>query len=97
MNSKILSKLLLSLSLIGFIDAAYLTVSHFMSVIPPCSLAECETVLSSKYADIAGMPIALLGALYYLVLFFLVLTGSNKHFLRLVVVGFIFSMVSLCF
>ena len=50
---------------IGSADAIYLTIVHFMHIIPPCTIAGCETVLTSAYSAIAGVPVALLGALYY--------------------------------
>jgi uncharacterized membrane protein len=53
------------LSLIGFAIATYLTVEHFQGVIPPCSISGCETVLSSSYSEIFGIPVSLFGSLYY--------------------------------
>lgn len=83
MNSKTLSlpaetapanKLVLvfiALSLIGLLDAGYLTVEHYRGVIPPCTLNGCETVLTSRYATVGPIPVAAIGALYYLVLLFI--------------------------
>lgn len=51
---------------IGFLDSAYLTIEHYMNVIPPCTLSGCEIVLTSSYAEIMGISVALLGALYYI-------------------------------
>ncbi|OGZ47315.1 MAG: hypothetical protein A3J54_03405 [Candidatus Ryanbacteria bacterium RIFCSPHIGHO2_02_FULL_45_13b] len=61
----------LLVAFIGFIDAAYLTAKHYLGEIPPCSLVNgCETVLTSPYATMGGnIPIALVGAVYYLLLF----------------------------
>jgi uncharacterized membrane protein len=55
-------------ALIGFADASYLTIEHYKNVIPPCSVGGCETVLTSSYSTVAGIPEALLGAIYYLVI-----------------------------
>ncbi|TAJ98741.1 MAG: vitamin K epoxide reductase family protein [Candidatus Manganitrophaceae bacterium] len=67
---KIILALLLAASLIGFVDAAYLTAKHFLGVPPPCGrFGGCETVTTSEYATIGGAPLALLGALYYLAVF----------------------------
>ena len=64
-----LVSLFLFAALIGFADAAYLTYAHYTHIIPPCSIVEgCETVTTSAYATIGAIPIALVGALYYLVL-----------------------------
>ena len=57
---------MLVVALIGFADATYLTIEHFRGVIPPCTLtADCDLVLTSSYAVVLGIPVALLGALYY--------------------------------
>lgn len=54
------------LGFLGFLDATYLTVEHYKNVIPSCSLAHgCETVLTSQYATMFGIPIALIGAIFY--------------------------------
>jgi len=54
-------------ALLGFADAAFLTVEHYRGVIPPCSITSgCEKVLASQYSVILGVPASLLGALYYL-------------------------------
>jgi uncharacterized membrane protein len=54
-------------SLLGFADAFYLTVKHFQDQVPPCSLVTgCETVLTSQYATILGIPVSLFGVLFYL-------------------------------
>ncbi|MEK7660028.1 MAG: vitamin K epoxide reductase family protein [Patescibacteria group bacterium] len=53
-------------ALAGVLDATYLTVEHFRGVIPPCTgFSNCEAVLTSSYATVFGIPIALFGALYY--------------------------------
>ena len=62
-------KLSLILSFLGFLIATYLTILHFKNIIPPCSIAHgCETVLTSQFATIIGIPIALIGSLYYIAL-----------------------------
>lgn len=57
---------LLLVAFIGFADATYLTVEHYQNKLPPCTIGGCETVLSSEYAIVLGVPVALLGAMYYL-------------------------------
>ncbi len=54
------------IALIGFADAAFLTVEHYRGVIPPCTTAGCDLVLTSAYSALFGVPTSLLGALYYL-------------------------------
>ena len=57
----------LLVAIIGFADASYLTVEHYLGVVPPCTLEQgCEVVLTSNYSVLFGVPTSLLGALYYL-------------------------------
>lgn len=69
------------LGFLGFLDATYLTIQHYKNAIPPCTIAHgCETVLTSQYATIAGIPIALIGAVYYVtVLALLLIWIQTKH------------------
>jgi uncharacterized membrane protein len=80
---------ILILGFIGFLDATYLTILHYQDVIPPCTVTKgCETVLNSSYATVFGIPIALLGALFYVTvigLSLLLLTNYKKIFLNLLV------------
>lgn len=63
---------ILTFSFLGFLDATYLTAQHYMNIIPPCSVVEgCEQVLTSQYAEIFGVPVALFGAIFYLTVFIL--------------------------
>ncbi len=65
----------------GFLDATYLTIEHYKNIIPPCSaITNCEVVLTSKYASFFGIPIALIGALYYAALIAtLLLLWQERH------------------
>lgn len=59
---------------IGFLDATYLTILHYKNAFPPCTVTGgCETVLTSQYSVILGVPISLLGSLFYLLLMFFAL------------------------
>lgn len=54
----------------GLVDSAYLTIKHITDEPVPCSIiAGCETVLTSPYAEIWGIPLAAFGALAYFVAF----------------------------
>jgi uncharacterized membrane protein len=76
---------ILVIALIGFADATYLSVEHFLGVIPPCSITGgCEKVLTSVYAVVLGVPVSLIGSVYYL----LIAIGSfilleSKHVAKL--------------
>lgn len=59
--------ILLIISFLGFVDATYLTLAHYKNIIPPCTITNgCEKVLSSKFAVIFGIPLAMYGSLYFL-------------------------------
>ncbi len=61
-------------ALVGLVDSIYLTAHHYTAEPVPCSLLEgCEQVLTSSYAEIAGIPLAGFGAAAYFVAFSLAL------------------------
>jgi len=76
----------LIVAVLGFVDAVYLTLKHYSGEIPPCSIVEgCEQVLTSAYAVIGGIPVALGGAIFYLLVLiglFAYLEGKNEKLLR---------------
>jgi uncharacterized membrane protein len=50
----------------GLAIAAYLTVVHYADADPVCAISHgCATVQQSDYAELAGIPVALLGLLGY--------------------------------
>ena len=51
---------------IGAAVAIYLTVIHYAHVPPICTTGGCEKVQHSRYAELAGVPVALLGLIAYL-------------------------------
>lgn len=62
-----LSAAIIAAAAIGFIDAAYLAAKHIAGSPVECSLLNgCEKVTTSAYATIGGIPVALLGAIFYL-------------------------------
>lgn len=64
-------------ALAGLADAVYLTVHHFTAEPVPCSIIEgCETVLTSPYAEVAGIPLAAFGAAAYFAAFSLALLAA---------------------
>ena len=61
-------------AIIGIADAVYLTVHHYAAAPVPCGAGfDCEMVLTSPYAEIAGIPLAAFGAVAYFVAFSLAL------------------------
>lgn len=85
---------------LGFTDATFLAVEHYRGEIPPCSITNgCETVTTSEYSKIMGVPVAYTGVLYYIsILILLVLfldlkkTILVKGIFSLTTVGFLFSL-----
>ena len=57
------------LAAVGAGIAGYLTYVHYRGIAPVCTTGGCEKVQNSKYAELAGVPVALLGLLSYIVLF----------------------------
>jgi uncharacterized membrane protein len=73
----ILHSLAALLSLLGLADALYLTVQHVTGQSVQCTvITGCSEVLSSSYAAIAGIPLALIGAVAYFSVFSLATLGA---------------------
>ncbi len=53
---------------VGIAIAAYLTYVHYAHTSPICTTGGCEKVQKSKYAELGGVPVALLGLITYVVL-----------------------------
>jgi uncharacterized membrane protein len=98
-NLNKLAVFLLIVALFGFADATYLSVKHYSGTPLACSIFEgCEKVTSSRYAVIAGIPLALGGAIYYFVVIILTVAYLDTRKMavllmtaRLTVVGFLAS------
>jgi len=91
--------ILFIIAILGFFDASFLTIEHFQNKIPPCTTAGCETVLTSQYATMFGVPVALLGMIYYFIIaagLFAHIEGKHEPSLRavllLTVCGFVMSL-----
>ncbi len=87
-------------ALLGLCDASYLTIKHFRGEVPPCSILHgCGQVTTSVYSQILGIPVALLGTLYYLTILFgciLYLDTKNTKILKYLsyftITGLLFSI-----
>lgn len=60
------SNLTILFAVAGIIDAGYLTYVHYHMSALVCSIGGCLTVQNSKYAEIFGFPIAILGLGMYI-------------------------------
>lgn len=66
-----------AVALLGLADAIYLTIKHYTGGTVPCSIVEgCEMVLTSSYAQIAGVPLAIFGAVAYFAAFLWAITAA---------------------
>ena len=90
-------------ALIGFLDALYLYYMEFsgnFNCLLNAGVFQCATVNQSVYAKILGIPVSLLGCLFYLVfiaLLFLAIFTENKYWLSFFlpaasIVGVLFSI-----
>ena len=97
MSGKILVRVMLVLAVIGLGDATYLTVVHYANLVVVCAGKgnPCETVQTSKYSFLAGVPVALIGAIGYVLIIGSLLWRDREEArlatLGLVLIGFGFS------
>lgn len=90
----------LIVSAFGFVDATYLTTQHYLGLPVACSILKgCEQVTTSPYSLIFGIPVALLGSVFYLtvlILSVIYLDSKKIKFLNLITkitpVGFLASL-----
>ena len=67
-------------ALVGLADSVYLTIHHYTAEPVPCSIITgCEQVLTSSYAEIAGIPLAIFGAFAYLTAFLLAVLSVRRN------------------
>lgn len=57
--------MIVAAAVVGGGIAAYLTYVHYAHTAPICVNSGCETVQKSKYAELAGIPVAVLGLIAY--------------------------------
>src|SRR5829696_7615304 len=68
------------LSLFGIADALYLTVEHLTGQSVRCTIISgCSEVLSSPYAIVAGVPLAMIGAASYFTVFSLATLAAFNY------------------
>jgi uncharacterized membrane protein len=83
------------LAVLGIGVAGYLTYVHYAGIEPACSIAHgCVKVQSSRYADLAGVPVALLGLIGYVgILAALLVPGDTARMAAalMALIGFGFS------
>lgn len=71
----------LILAFIGLIDALYLTSVKLSNTYALCGpVGNCETVNTSQYSQVLGIPISLFGTAAYLVVLMLLLFEKQNNF-----------------
>lgn len=65
MTDRTLRLMVGGLAFAGAVVAAYLTYARYSGTSITCTSGGCETVQSSEYATVAGIPVAVLGLLGY--------------------------------
>lgn len=89
---------LVCISLVGFADATYLTIEHYTNESIFCAptvgetVGSCDKVTDSIYAQVYGIPVALFGGLYYLLIFIATFFYLQNHSRRLL--GLMLSMTT---
>jgi uncharacterized membrane protein len=77
---------LVVLALAGFLISFYLTLTHYRDLIPPCYVTSgCESVVTSRYATILGIPLSLVGTVFFALMYFLglsLVTGRRRLAVR---------------
>jgi uncharacterized membrane protein len=85
----------LVLAVVGIAIAAYLTYVHYAGIELACSTGGCEVVQTSEWAEVYGLPVAVLGLFGYLSILasLLALRGDAQLFVSaaLSLVGFAYS------
>ncbi len=68
------------LAAIGFFISFYLTLTHYRHAVPPCYVTTgCESVITSRYAVILGVPLSLVGTIFFAVMFYLGIALITGH------------------
>jgi uncharacterized membrane protein len=65
MTERRLTFAIAGLSLLGVAIAGYLTWIHYSDIDPICTTGGCEKVQGSEYAELAGIPVAVIGLVGY--------------------------------
>jgi len=61
-----MTKAIAALAVLGLAISAYLTWVHYAGIEPVCSgISDCERVQSSTYAELVGIPVAVIGVAGY--------------------------------
>lgn len=90
---KLVRKVIISLTMVGLFDAGYLSYFKLFSEIELLcgESAGCDVVNNSPYAQVFGVPVALLGLFYYAAVLFCTLIDRKLPVFLLSAAGLAFS------
>ncbi len=98
MSARTLRRTLTVMAVLGVGLASYLTYIHYAGIKPLCGRGggSCELVQTSTYSHLAGVPVALLGLIGYVLILASLLAPDEERFrfatAALVLGGFAFSV-----
>lgn len=79
MSTRTLSRTMIGLTLLGLAVATYLTIAHYSGGTTICPLhGGCETVQHSKYSQLDGVPVALIGLIGYILILGVLLAPASE-------------------
>ena len=84
------------LAVIGLAIMSYLTYIHYANVKSFCDISaevSCDVVTTSIYSEIFGIPVSVLGLLYFAVVLVVSLAKKNLHFFQLIFFATIFALI----
>ncbi len=94
-REKLIYRLAILVSLIGLAISIYLTITHYYPDVPlacpETGIINCNNVLTSQYAYILGLPVAVLGVLFFIAeLIVILVIKNNDYFIMLSGIGMAF-------
>jgi uncharacterized membrane protein len=81
MSARALRITLIVLAFVGMCWASYLSYVHYSGAAPVCSIKgnPCAQVQKSQYSELAGVPVALIGAIGYLLILGTLLSSESER------------------
>jgi uncharacterized membrane protein len=81
MSDKLLRSIAFVTTMVGLLDSIYLSYIKLTHTEAFCAgIGECDVVNASPYSEIAGIPLALLGACAYVALVILLIVEGRRGF-----------------
>ncbi len=81
MSARALRITLIVLTLLGLAVASYVTYVHYAGIKPACTAGEsCTKVQTSRYSELAGVPVALIGLIGYVAILVSLLAPDEERF-----------------